>query len=467
MRHVIRLGTDTVTAEATRLRGRSAASAVRRQAPALQASIGTELLMARREARLAGRQRLESELDATFPMMVTGAELDAAAAFIAAAGLTAAWGSAALSALAAGATLGRVPTAIGSNVDRTVATEVARAFNDERDAILVDFGSRFGADRDPSDEGRRPQPGIFKLYSAVLDGKTCQKCFGADGEIVEPHQSFKAGTPPQHPWCRCLVEHVIVPKPARLEDIIIDYELFKEELRDVIREGRIVSDRQALSFVSDSLGSKRSPEVLTKRFHDEAYATRRSDAGGSGGRPPTPPPPGGGGSGGGGGGKPRSELDPKPLPGQKVQPPWYVDATPREPGRDYDDVPRKERFKHAHERRIAEKLRLEGNNVWALHDDGVHGDAVVNGTPPGTRRTIVEFKSALRLYADVKTPHYADRIVMSAKLGQARSYILDLRDTRGIEQDAKDIARRVRESRVALDYLRIVGDTFDITFHGF
>ncbi len=247
----------------------------------LQASLGVELTRSRRTARNSGRERLADELDTHFPLTLTGAEVDAAAAFVAAAGITAAWGAASLQAIAARSPLSRVTAAIAPNVERTVATETARAFNDERNAIIVDFGLGLQDHGGNGDEDtRRLAPGMFKVYSAILDGRTCPQCFSADGEVIELQASFKAGAPPLHPRCRCLVEHVIVPKPQRLEDVAIDYGLFKAELRDVIRENRIISDRQALSFVSDSMGKRRSPEVLARRFDSEAYATREPTAAG-------------------------------------------------------------------------------------------------------------------------------------------------------------------------------------------
>jgi hypothetical protein len=215
---------------------------------------------------------------------------------------------------------------------RTASTEVARAFNHERNGIIIDLGGGLGGP-EPSDLGaplgpQRPGPGLFKVWSAILDRATCPACFRADGEIVEAHVAFTAGEMPLHPHCRCLVEHVIVSKPERLEDIAIDYDLFKQELRDVIRERREISDRHALSFASDSLGESRSPLALTRRFYDESYATRAALPTASPARrpppspprpptpprqpppapPPPPPPPGGTGGSGPGGGDGRRPL---------------------------------------------------------------------------------------------------------------------------------------------------------------
>lgn len=270
VKQIVRRATDIIAAEAARVGVASAAAAVRRQAPSTQASIGTELIQSKREARAAGRGALESELERPLRAPIHGAEDDAAAAFVAAAGITAAWGSAALQAVAAEAPLGRIASAVAPNIERTVATEVGRAFNDERDGILVNFGLD-GLDGGGDEPSVTKPRGMYKVWSAVLDGKTCSRCFAADGETIELHKAFAAPGPPLHPRCRCFIEHVIVPKPERLEDIAIDYALFKEELRDVIREKRAVSASHALSFVADSMGPKRSPKVLTKRFAEERY----------------------------------------------------------------------------------------------------------------------------------------------------------------------------------------------------
>lgn len=250
----------------------------------LQASVGHELLAGRQAARDEGRAGLEAELDRVFPLSVSTAELDAAASFIAASSITAAWGAAALAALAADKSPSKAARSVDPNVQRSVATEVASAFNGERDRLLIDLGEMGGIDGAGGGRLDTRTPGMYKVWSAVLDRVTCARCFGADGEVVELHKEFKGGFPPPlHPNCRCVVEHVIVPKPERIDDISIDYDLFKAELRDVIREGRVKvdaagqGDRHSLGFVSDSLGAgrNRSPKALTKRLANEDYATRR------------------------------------------------------------------------------------------------------------------------------------------------------------------------------------------------
>lgn len=212
--------------------------------------------------------------------MLADLSVDDALAAAAAATLAGAWSTASLGTIAGApdAELARALLGVLDQLDgklrRVAATEVARAFNDERESILIVLGGG-GTRADGLRPADQPRPGLFKVYSAVLDRLTCARCFRADGETIEPHKSFRAGPPPLHPNCRCIVEHVIVAKPERLEDIAIDYDLFKQELAQVIAERRIISDRQALRFTTDSLGARRSPEVLTKRLANEPYATRR------------------------------------------------------------------------------------------------------------------------------------------------------------------------------------------------
>lgn len=273
--------------------------------------------------RAAGRHRLEVELGQPLHA-AAGALEDDAFADIVAQSLASAWGSTGLSILGGKPTtitardLDQLADLLDARVRRAAATETARVFNREREALIDEhvgaFSSSTRGPRDPD----VPAAGAFKVWSAILDRATCPRCFGLDGEIVELHKSFSIGSPPpMHPHCRCIVEFIVVHKPERLEDIAIDYDLFKREVHDLIIEGRAESQRHAVSFASDSLGNKRSVSTLTTRFADERYATTRSPIGGGAPPPPPrgggaggqpPPPPGGGGGGTAGGGGPRKPL---------------------------------------------------------------------------------------------------------------------------------------------------------------
>jgi SPP1 gp7 family putative phage head morphogenesis protein len=179
-------------------------------------------------------------------------EADLTAAHLAAASYASAWGAAAMSqALDAPDTPQRPEVwtkAQDHRLRRIAATETARVVSDERNV-----------------------PGTYRVWSAILDRATCAYCWSQDGKIAAPGERF-IETPPVHPFCRCQCLPLDIPLPKRLADIQIDYELFKRELRDVVRERREVSGRHAAAFVRDAMGERRSPIVLTERFRRRAYA---------------------------------------------------------------------------------------------------------------------------------------------------------------------------------------------------
>jgi SPP1 gp7 family putative phage head morphogenesis protein len=233
---------------------REAMVAVRRSAPILRESVERALLDARSSTRRAARR------DAVrHPRQGTSHEEDAAAAHAAASSYAAAWAATAMAQILAHAEKGSrrslAPALSGAPVDyrlrRIAATETARAYNDER-------VSRMRAEHSA-------KAGAFQVWSAILDRRTCATCFERDGRTIELHARFD-GSPPLHVCCRCVIEFVQVPHPERLEDIGIDYDLFKREMRDVIRERRTTSERHASRFVASSMGAKRSPVALTRKF---------------------------------------------------------------------------------------------------------------------------------------------------------------------------------------------------------
>jgi hypothetical protein len=248
-------------------RERVALATVRRTAARMQGALEQAIAETRRLARVASRRTVEGTFAAGATTPLDGREEhDIAAAHSAAASLSSAWSRTA-SAMAVGdepaddalRLAGRV---LDRRLERTAATETAGAFNDERRRVYRDIA------RSPlaSEAG--------KVWSAVLDRKTCGYCFHKDGQVRALHESFGA-LPPVHPNCRCLIEIVRIPKPERLEDIGIDYESFKAELRDVIRERREESGRHATAFLTESMGdSRRSPLVLGDRFRHQPYMRR-------------------------------------------------------------------------------------------------------------------------------------------------------------------------------------------------
>ena len=195
-------------------------------------------------------------------------EHDVASAHAASSSWSAAWATAATALVLADDDPSRAPIAAARArapaLERIAVTETASAFNDERRRAYADLAKSSLA------------PELFKVWNAVLDRRTCSFCFGKDGQVRGLHESF-GETPPVHPNCRCIVDVVRIPRPERLEDVGIDYDSFKAELRDVIRERREESGRHASAFLTESMGPRRrSPLVLTGRFRDRPYEAASS-----------------------------------------------------------------------------------------------------------------------------------------------------------------------------------------------
>jgi hypothetical protein len=252
-------------------RERVALATVRRTAGRMQGALERAIAEVRRAARGASRRTVEDAFAVGAVTPLDGREEhDAAAAHAAASSLSAAWSRSA-TAMALGDEPGDdalrlAGRMLSRRLERTAATETASAFNDERRHVYRDIARSPLADE------------TVKVWSAVLDRRTCSFCFGKDGQVRAMHESFGA-VPPVHPNCRCIVEVVRIPHPERLVDIGIDYqEGFKAELRDVIRGRREQSGRHAAAFLTESMGEgRRSPLVLTGRFTHQPYV-RRSGA---------------------------------------------------------------------------------------------------------------------------------------------------------------------------------------------
>ncbi len=248
-------------------RERVALAVVRRAAGRVQGALERALIEVRRAARAAGRRTVEGEFAAGAVTPLDGRdEHDAAAAHATASSLSAAWSRSA-SAMALGDepaddALRLAGQMLARRLERAAATETASAFNDERRHVYRDIARSPLADE------------AVKVWSAVLDRRTCAFCFGKDGQVRGMHESFGV-VPPVHPNCRCIVEIVRIPRPERLVDVGLDYEAFKSELRDVIRERREESGRHAAEFLTESMGEhRRSPLVLTGRFRHQPYVRR-------------------------------------------------------------------------------------------------------------------------------------------------------------------------------------------------
>ena len=147
-------------------------------------------------------------------------------------------------------------TALAPQLETVAATEISSAFYAEQLEALEPL----------SDYPWSAQ--IFKVWSAMLDGSTCQRCFEMDGRAVPTDVAWPEGaSQPLHPRCRCMTVPLYIPKPRALQDVATDYGSYKQEIRDQIRESRGVRsfDRPAAEFVSRSRAS-RSPIVISKDF---------------------------------------------------------------------------------------------------------------------------------------------------------------------------------------------------------
>jgi hypothetical protein len=83
--------------------------------------------------------------------------------------------------------------AVLGSLDRIAATENAHAFNAEREIAAREL------DAAPSRDGE-----WMKVWDALLDSHTCPICRSADGTIVSLYEAFPLGMPGGvHPYCRC------------------------------------------------------------------------------------------------------------------------------------------------------------------------------------------------------------------------------------------------------------------------
>jgi hypothetical protein len=175
----------------------------------LQRKLAGTIASHRQEARLASADRLTRELQVAGidvdHHMLRGAALshalDVAHAEAAASSLSSAWQSAAVASVgrdaeqtAAIRRIDRTRTVIRSRVDRTAATEIASAYNDEHVAALARVSDAY------DDVASAIQAaGLVLVWDAVLDRRTCDHCDQRHGSIIEPGEE-----PPGHPMCRCI-----------------------------------------------------------------------------------------------------------------------------------------------------------------------------------------------------------------------------------------------------------------------
>lgn len=204
--------------------------------PALAAALAWALLSGRRKAREAASTVAAQEIQVlrlvereAFTLTIKGASAaDAAVAQVRASSIASSWGSAAIAkieealrptAKSPKAAVAELTALVERRAERTVATEVANAFNEGKSEAYSEIAQEPWA------------AGMYRTWSAYLDSITCSYCWRKDGETVPLGQPFNDGmNPPAHPNCRCIITTAFVPNPAALEAIGWDYEGFKDEV---------------------------------------------------------------------------------------------------------------------------------------------------------------------------------------------------------------------------------------------
>lgn len=188
---------------------------------------------------------------------------------------------------------------------RHAVTQAVDVFNDEKRAVWLELKVPGGARAKSKAEVPAPVPfppprkgdmlpsgperglpygwgaGMFDIWSAVLDRKTCPACGTVDGSMVPTGKDFPGfRRPPLHGHCRCFVASVFVPSGLAnfLPGIQIDYGAQKEDIAEYMK-GRTLNlgegVRHAQRFVDEALAKKgHSPQVLTERLQNRAYFPR-------------------------------------------------------------------------------------------------------------------------------------------------------------------------------------------------
>lgn len=115
--------------------------------------------------------------------------------------------------------------------------------------------------------------GMFHVWSAILDRKTCSVCFGLDGSMIPVGKPWPHGmTMPAHPRCRCVETTIFIPEALsrKLPGIQIDYAALKDDVREFMRGSGLsigTGKRHAQNYIAEALG-KTSPRKLTEKLSD-------------------------------------------------------------------------------------------------------------------------------------------------------------------------------------------------------
>lgn len=123
--------------------------------------------------------------------------------------------------------------------------------------------------------GRKGDDGVRRIWSAILDRKTCPHCWKLDGEMAKLYEPFpEDARTPLHGHCRCDELTVFIPEELRryMSGAELDYQALKDDIREYMGSRSFdVGEgvRHAKSFVDEVLESRgRSPVILTARMND-------------------------------------------------------------------------------------------------------------------------------------------------------------------------------------------------------
>lgn len=116
--------------------------------------------------------------------------------------------------------------------------------------------------------------GTFRVWSAILDRRTCPVCSAADGTMVPAGTPWPEGREiPLHARCRCVELSVFVPEAhaAKLPGMQLDYDALKADVRDYFRGSslRVAEGRRHVGgFIRDTM-QEGSPRALTRRLYED------------------------------------------------------------------------------------------------------------------------------------------------------------------------------------------------------
>ena len=114
----------------------------------------------------------------------------------------------------------------------------------------------------------------YRVWSAILDRRTCPVCSSADGTMVPAGSPWPEGLEiPLHARCRCVELIIFIPEAhaAKLPGMQLDYDALKADVRDYFRGSslRVAEGRRHVGgFIRDTM-DEGSPRALTRRLYED------------------------------------------------------------------------------------------------------------------------------------------------------------------------------------------------------